>query len=180
MIAQRIYISKNFNDKYLCDNCQHDITTEPKCRKCKSLDECKCCKLVAEQLLPEEQIALEKQIHYKTLNEAISKRFPNAQFTISCFKTIDEIEEKLLCRDCDQIIIVDSFYVNGKKKYDYFVVDSEYPSNHIYYCDVIDELIRNDFKRNHVDHKFLEGISRTGQRGLYKSSVKVFGFSWGS
>ena len=32
---------------------------------------------------------------FQQLNDAIYKRFPNANFIICCFKTIDEIENKI-------------------------------------------------------------------------------------
>ena len=46
---------------------------------------------------------------YANLLSAIKKRFPNAQFVISCFHSIDDIENKILTYD-DMIIYSDSFF----------------------------------------------------------------------
>ena len=126
---------------------------------------------------------------YKDKFEYIKSRFPNAQFVVSCFKTIEEVENKILCED-NSIIVLDFYVVNELDKYtrkwkrteeykDYFIVNKKEGQDHIYYKDVIDELIRNNFIRNLGDHRFLESI------GLYDhsrndNSIKVYGLGWGS
>ena len=126
---------------------------------------------------------------YKEKFEYIENRFPNAQFVVSCFKTIEEVENKILCED-NSIIVLDFYVVNELDKYtrkwkrteeykDYFIVNKKEGQDHIYYKDVIDELIRNNFIRNLGDHRFLESI------GLYDhsrndNSIKVYGLGWGS
>jgi hypothetical protein len=50
----------------------------------------------------------EEDCEFDKLLIAIEKRFPNAQFVVSCFETIDEIENKILSYD-DTIIYRDYF-----------------------------------------------------------------------
>lgn len=140
-----------------------------------------------------------KQIDFDKLFAAIDIRFKNAKFSISCFKTIDEIDSKKLCDD--SVIIIRDLFIIGKKQqitnknnnkitnkiietnhYDYFIVKESKIGNGIYYKDVIDELIKNNFNtRETVDHKFLEGIGEIPEnKQKLMNSVSVFGFGWGS
>jgi hypothetical protein len=119
----------------------------------------------------------------------IDERFKGAEFVVSCFKTIEEVDSKVLCDD-DKILIYDSYdvstYNNKTKKWkkeepynDYFLVTKQEGKDHIYYKDVIDVLIANNFIRNNCDHRYLESISKS----LYKrrqDSIPVYGFFWGS
>ncbi len=118
----------------------------------------------------------------------IKDRFKNAKFVPSCFKTIEDVENKILCDD-DIIIIYDTYkieYLNKKlshlnKSYgDYILVKKRQGENHIYYKDVIDTLIENNFIRDDCDHRFLETISLINPLKRNMNSLNVYGFFWGS
>ena len=108
--------------------------------------------------------------------DAIKTRFPDAQFSICCFKTIEEIETKVLCAD-DVIIVSDNYQYKYK---DVFIIKKREDEEFIYYKDVIDELIKNNYVRNKCDHKFLEEIGKTQDIKYNINSVELYGFSWGS
>jgi hypothetical protein len=116
---------------------------------------------------------------YLELQEAQKIRFSNAQFSISCFKAIDEIENKVLSYD-DVIIYNDSYIVNRDELRDYFIVTKKINKEAIYYCDVIDELINKNFRRNDCDHKYLETIKEYNTVKRNNNSIKIFASFWGS
>ena len=118
---------------------------------------------------------------YDKYFDALDLRFPNAKFVVSCFDNIDEIENKILTKD-EHIIIEDKYITEEGNLYDTFVVNKLPDKSHIYYCDVIDELIKNNFVRNDCNHKFLESIGRTNStvKSRNDNSVKSYGFFWGS
>jgi hypothetical protein len=129
------------------------------------------------------------QQHYSDLFKAIKERFPYAQFSISCFDTIDEIETKVLNDTDEYIIYTDTYEITymerksrhlNKKYQDYFVVKKRIYKNAIYYCDVIDNLISNNFIRDDCDHRFLEKIVLCKCLIRNDNSIKVYGSSWGS
>jgi hypothetical protein len=127
--------------------------------------------------------------HYSELFKAIKERFPEAQFSISCFDTIDEIETKVLNDTDEYIIYTDTYEITymerknrhlNKKYQDYFVIKKQTNKNAIYYCDVIDELISNDFIRDDCDHRFLEKIRPCKCLIRNDNSIKMYNSSWGS
>ena len=99
--------------------------------------------------------------------KALDARFPNAQFVVSCFRTVDEIETKVLT-DEDTILYTDCYllqYLNNKTNecvtedyQDFFILHKQKDQPHIRYCDVIDAMIANNFERNKGRHKLLESI----------------------
>jgi len=105
--------------------------------------------------------------------KAIDERFPNAQFVIWCFDTIEEIENKMLNNQDDQIIFVDS-----DKKDDCYVINKKPEKDGIYYCDVIDELIRRNLSRNCYNNE-LHGIMRIRKKVNMQSINRYRGW-WGS
>lgn len=123
--------------------------------------------------------------------EAIKKRFNGAKFSVSCFDTIDEIENKIL-NDTDDVIIYRDYYdinqYNSKTKKwkvirennDYFIVRRKEGQNAIYYKDVIDCLIENDFKRDDSDHRYMENIKEYHRDKRNDKSIKMYGSFWGS
>jgi len=117
---------------------------------------------------------------YDELFRAIDNRFPDARFTVSCFDTPDDIKSKILTKD--EHIIVKDFYEdeNGTTIHDYFVVNKRPDKRFIYYCDVIDELIKNNFIRDDCRYKFLESIKQVYSESRNDKSLKVYGFRWGS
>jgi hypothetical protein len=120
-----------------------------------------------------------KSSTYAEKFKAIDDRFPNAKFTVSCFDSIDEIENKVLTDD-DVIIYQDCYLEEDKKLYDSFIINKRNDKEHIYYCDVIDELIRNDFVRNDCDHRYLENIREFNRDKRNVNSIKTFCSFWGS
>ena len=118
---------------------------------------------------------------YANLMNAIKIRFPNAQFIISCFNSIDDIENKILTYD-DMIIYSDCFFDSYEKPalHDYFIIGKNEGCNAIYYKDVIDYLIKIHFIRNDCDHKFLENIECYNKRNRNENSIKVYNSYWGS
>jgi len=138
------------------------------------------------KLVPIEQFDYEL---YKKLQKAIDERFPNAQFVISCFKTIEEIENKMLTNQHLKILFVDSYEVwkitkTGKFKQietidDYYVVEKKPEKDGIYYCDVIDELINRNLTRK-CDHRFLEKICLYKEKKINMQSLDSYCGSWGS
>jgi hypothetical protein len=119
---------------------------------------------------------------------AIRARFPEAKFVISLFKTIEEIETKILSSD-DEIIVREQYdiyvkrnnkWIEDKKWIDSFIVKKKEGKEHIYYSDVLDELIRLGLDRTDTDHKYLEQLGEMEKEKRYSTSVKVFGLGWGS
>ena len=116
-------------------------------------------------------------------------RFPNAQFTISCFSIEDgvDFDSKILCDD-DCIIYKDAFigcrytdaFIDFQDTFrDFFLITKKEGNQHIYYADVIDELIKQGFQRNECDHHFLENIKLEGKsRNI--NSIPVYSSFWGS
>ena len=124
-----------------------------------------------------------------SLYDILDIRFHGAKFRVSCFKTIDEIENKKLTDD-NLIIVRDLFEIretNTKTKktietkfYDYFVVQSS-NNDGIYHKDVIDQLIKSGFdSREKVNHKYLEGIGKIKEKQMNKNSIPLYGIGWGS
>jgi len=123
----------------------------------------------------------------KTKFNAIKLRFPDAKFSISCFDTIEEIENKVL-NDTDKYILYTDIYeiihLNKKNSYldeeyqDYFIIKKRNDKDAIYYCDVIDVLIQNNFTRD-GDHKYLENIKLVSKE-RNNNSVKIYSSFWGS
>jgi hypothetical protein len=122
---------------------------------------------------------MKSSTYYTEKFKAIDDRFPNAKFTVSCFDSIDEIENKVLTDD-DVIIYQDCYLDEGKKLNDSFIINKRNDKKHIYYCDVIDELIRNDFVRNDCDHRYLENIREFNIDKRNGNSIKTFCSFWGS
>ena len=144
-----------------------------------------------------------KIIKYKPNNDVIEKfkavniRFPTDKFCVSSlFESVEDIENKILTNEYDTIIVMDKYSVcspdpNYKNKgqfygwiekdvfEDYFIVKKREDADAIYYKDVIDELIKQNFDRKEVDYLFLEGISKIN-RTRNKNSIPVFGLGWGS
>jgi len=58
------------------------------------LKECEVPELIAQDRMEEVEEIMTSNIDYDALFAAIKKRFPNAQFRVSCFKSIEEIETK--------------------------------------------------------------------------------------
>ena len=118
-----------------------------------------------------------KYDEFKQKDDAIKKRFPNAKFVICCFKTIDEIENKVLTSD-DTILYSDQYREYDKLCYDAFIIKRKENCDAIYYKDVIDVLIENNFIRNECDHKFMENILKHDSRN--NNSLPWYSTWWGS
>lgn len=123
-------------------------------------------------------------MNYENVIDAVNKRFPNAKFCISCFNTVDEIENKVLVEDVDNIIFSDYYYdfINNKNVdfRDYFIIHKKNGENKIYYKDVFDTLIDNNFVRDDCNHKYLELITEYNTDRRNKNSLKMFYSVWGS
>ena len=115
---------------------------------------------------------------FRELDNAIDKRFPNAKFIICCFKTIDEIENKILTSEYDTILYSDQYIQGDKLLYDAFLIKRKENCDAIYYKDVIDVLIENNFIRNDCDHKFMENILKHDGRNA--NSLPWYSTWWGS
>jgi len=124
---------------------------------------------------------LNKQ-RFNELYDAINVRFPNAKFKPSCFKTIEEIETKIVCDDDDEIIYSDGYMIDGKKLLDFFIVKKKENQEHIYYKDVIDTLIEKQFVRNDCNFKYLERIDIATDFIPHRNenSIKIYASFWGS
>lgn len=124
---------------------------------------------------------------FELFYDYIKQRFPNANFVASCFDTVAEVDNKILS-SADQILYHDRYVadnlVNGSwmLKYDfddYFLITKKEGKQHIYYCDVIDELIRQGFNRSNCDYQFMESIElETSPRN--NNSLPVYSSFWGS
>jgi hypothetical protein len=118
----------------------------------------------------------------------IKLRFPNARFCISCFKIGENFDEKILCDD-DFIIYTDTYitYIRReidskpieKQMKDYYLIKKKDGKKHIYYADVIDELIRLDFIRDDCDYLYLETI-RLNLNSRNINSIPCYSSFWGS
>jgi hypothetical protein len=124
---------------------------------------------------------------YKNLHNYLKERFPNAQFSISCFQTKEEVDTKILCDD-DEIIYCDEYTVHNKRnnkwvldeKYnDFFIIKKREGEKHIYYKDVIDDIIKHKFTRNDSDHCYLENIKPCFHK-RNQNSVPIYSSFWGS
>jgi hypothetical protein len=121
------------------------------------------------------------------LPQYIKKRFPNAQFTVSCFGTIEEIETKILC-DSREIIVMDmntdhvqirkDDKMRGKIYTDYFIVEKRPENANIYYKDVIDALIESDLIRNDGISCNLVNIVNTSGLRRNPNSMPVYKLCW--
>ena len=111
-------------------------------------------------------------------------RFAGARFSPSVFNTIEQLETRVL--SSDPIIIVNDEFdssthlTKGKISRDFYIVKRKEGQEHIYYKDVIDVLIENNFIRNDARHKFLEKIREEYTEKRNDNSIKVFGLGWGS
>ena len=125
---------------------------------------------------------------YKEHFENLEKRFPGALFVVSCFnvKDGDDFDNKILC-DHDYILCDDE-YTKGKDDKnirrnpyyeDFFLIRKKEGKEHIYFADVIDELINKNFTRLGVDHKFLENIKFI-KESRNPNSIPCYSLSWGS
>lgn len=124
------------------------------------------------------------QLTSKQINERIEKikqRFPGAQYHVSCFDTVEEINTKILT-DADMILYTDD-YENGTQfpYQDYFIIRKKPGQSHILYCDVIDQLIEYGFERNiNTDHKFMENIRIIYNTKRNVHALPVYASGWGS
>jgi hypothetical protein len=139
---------------------------------------------------------MEDKNDYVKLFDAIDSRFPNAKFVISCFKSIDEIETKVLNDTDEYIIYCDEYddysnatynkrtkkWTNEKILKDKLLIKRLEGKTCITYADVIDQLIEYDFIRNDCDHQFLENIRLSCYDNLKrnKNSLKCYSSFWGS
>ena len=119
-------------------------------------------------------------------SDKIKARFPDAKFSISCFDNSFEIDTKILSSD-DIIIYQDSYLIyqdkdfkKEKKLHDSFIIKKKPDKEYIYYCDVIDELIKNEFVRNDCDHRYMESIREFNTDKRNSNSIKTFCSFWGS
>ena len=131
------------------------------------------------------------EVKFAERNEAIKKRFPNARFSISCFKTIDEIETKKLT-DADTIIYADYYTVQSVNpktdkwehteppKDDNFIIHKREGSDGIYYKDVIDYLSSIEFSRDDCNHRYLETIDCVNAHHRNAHNVMRYASFWGS
>ena len=132
----------------------------------------------------------EEKDAYEIKSGVIKLRFPNAKFSISCFQTLDEIENKVL-NDTDEFIIFNDSYTlkNWDKKTeswklekthnDNFLVQRKPNEKCIYYKDVIDRLCECEFERN-CDHRYMENIRQHNSEQRNQKSIKTYGTFWGS
>jgi hypothetical protein len=132
------------------------------------------------------EVNVNKDIYDKYSHQ--KERFKGAKFSISVFKTIEEIDTKVLT-DADVILYTDEYTVtvlNSKtrkwkqtEKYnDFFIVRKKEGQSHIRYCDVIDVMIENEFTRT-GDHRYMESIGECYER-RNTNSIPVYGSFWGS
>ncbi len=127
----------------------------------------------------------EKLEKYNDIYPTIIFRFPGAKFCIRCFDTVEEIENKVL-NDTDEYILYCDFYTVhqlGKQiellKDDFYIVRRKEGNNCIYYKDVIDAMIKNDYKRDDTKNRYLENIKECYER-RNRNSIKVYSTFWGS
>jgi reverse gyrase len=120
----------------------------------------------------------------------ISRLFPNIRFNIiGCFKTVEEIENKILNDTDDTIIIHDEYIIKYLKKEDknknityndFYIVERPEGKQYITYKDVIDVLIKEGFYRDDCEYKYLWNIVEINKQ--YKKrcegSSKVYGMMW--
>ena len=114
------------------------------------------------------------------IREVVKTRFPNAQFLIYCFNSIDEIENKILNDTDEYIIYADKYIIQNKDLFDFYIVQRKPNQNCIYYKDVIDCMIENGFNRNDCDYSFMKDIDRAYEPQNNLKSVKVYASIWGS
>jgi len=124
---------------------------------------------------------------FDTIYEMTENRFPGTSFRVSCFDSVEEIQNKVVTYFHDTIIIAYhyrmKYYQNLNIKLqdmDYVVVHKQEGKPYIYYCDVIDALIESekagDIKPNY--HLFMEGIVCADR--LFFNQPPVYKIAWGS
>lgn len=116
---------------------------------------------------------------FNELYDAVDARFPNAKFRPSCFRTIEEIETKIVC-DKDEIIYADRYLIDGEEYDDYFIVRKKPNQEHIYYKDIIDLLIEKEFVRDDCNFRYLERIGKCSRKKRNENSVQTYASFWGS
>lgn len=109
----------------------------------------------------------------------VKERFPNAKFSIDCFRNVDEITNKILSDD-NEIIYADSYVIGNETLMDFFIIKKKENQEHIYYHDVIDLLIEKQFTRDDCDHRYMENIGEIYKNKRNPNSTKIFGSFWGS
>jgi hypothetical protein len=122
------------------------------------------------------------------LINAVKARFPNARFSVSCFKSIEEIETKVLAENTEQILYTDLYTIvegRGKKAKtteftDYFIIKRRQGEQHIFYKDVIDQIIEQGFYRDDCSHRYMERIGPVHRNSRYPNSCEIYGSFWGS
>ena len=117
---------------------------------------------------------------YDTYFNSLKNRFPNAQFTISCFSIEEgnDFDNQALCDD-DCIIYRDKYYSNKEIFEDFYLIKKKEGKQHIFYADVIDELIGQQFTRNEIDHCYLESI-KLDSKSRNTTSIPLYSSYWGS
>jgi hypothetical protein len=117
---------------------------------------------------------------YDTYFNNLKNRFPNAQFTISCFSIEEgnDFDNQILCDD-DCILYRDKYYINKEIFEDFYLIRKKEGKQHIFYADVIDELIRQQFTRNETDHRYLESI-KLDSKPRNPNSIPIYSSYWGS
>ncbi|RYX90769.1 hypothetical protein EON78_06870, partial [bacterium] len=97
-----------------------------------------------------------------TLDECIDKRFPGREFQIKCFKTVDEIESKPLCREKEINIYRFTYGIEFIHIYKDSIglrVQRRPDQEFIRYCDVIDDLILHKKSFNVYDIVFFTEVT---------------------
>jgi hypothetical protein len=121
---------------------------------------------------------------YEKLFQAEKDEFPDAKFSISCFKTIAEIQTKKLCKD--NVIIYADEYGTEKNQIDFYVIKKPEGQTHILYKDIIHQLIDAGLSREGYDHRYLEKFGlNSHSKGMdfqtkNKKSIKTYGAFFGS
>ena len=123
----------------------------------------------------------------------IKNRFKDAKFSISCFDTTNDIETKILNDTDEYIIYADKYNINSysycektkkritiRENNDYFIIKRKEGQSVIYYKDVIDYLIENNFIRDDCDHRYMENIRECYKHKRNDKSIKVYSSFWGS
>jgi hypothetical protein len=123
---------------------------------------------------------------YDLVMKICERRFPSANFHVSCFDTVQEIADKVL-NYCDETIVIAYYYRRdyfdnlGRflQDIDYFTVTRRQGESCIYYSDVIDAIIGNELAGNIKPQncsRYLETIDRIDSiRG-----VPTYTLFWGS
>jgi hypothetical protein len=123
---------------------------------------------------------------YDAIDAETERRFPGTSFSISCFDSVRDVNDRVVNYFDQTIIIAYEYHSEYYKKLDIWLQDCDYITvsrqegeNVIRFCDIIDAIRGNELAGNikPCHHLYLEDIRRVeGDR----NRIPMYKICWGS